>query len=162
MTHLLRGAVAGAAGTTALNTVTYLDMALRARPASTTPEETVKRMEEVAGARLSRAGRDSGEEANRRSGLGPLLGIATGVAAGTLYGAVRSRWPRLPVALLAVGAGAAANLGSTAPMTALGVTDPREWSATSWISDLVPHLAFGVVTALAYELSEAGGEADAS
>ncbi|MFD6952306.1 hypothetical protein A6A08_24665 [Nocardiopsis sp. TSRI0078] len=151
MTHLLRGAMAGAAGTTALNTVTYLDMALRARPASTTPETTVQRMEELTGARLSGAGRDSEEDANRRSGIGPLLGITTGVVAGALYGAARSRWPRLPVSLLAVGAGVAANVGSTAPMAALGVTDPREWSAASWISDLVPHLAFGVVTALAYE-----------
>ncbi|WP_150242675.1 hypothetical protein [Nocardiopsis quinghaiensis] len=154
MTHLLRGAMAGAAGTTALNTVTYLDMALRARPASTTPETTVRRVEEVTGARLSRAGRDSEKEANRRSGIGPLLGIATGVVAGTLYGTARSRWPRLPVSLLAIGAGVAANLGSTAPMAGLGVTDPREWSAASWISDIVPHLAFGAVTALAYELSE--------
>ena len=32
----LLGAAAGAAGTTALNISTYLDMALRARPASTT------------------------------------------------------------------------------------------------------------------------------
>ena len=30
---LLRGAAAGAAGTTALNTVTYLDMVVRGRPA---------------------------------------------------------------------------------------------------------------------------------
>ncbi|MFE3456553.1 hypothetical protein ACFXKD_03335 [Nocardiopsis aegyptia] len=149
MTHyLLRGALAGAAGTTALNTVTYLDMALRARPASTTPETTVQKVEDLTGARL---GSDADEEAHRRSGLGPLLGIATGVAAGALYGAVRSRWPGLPVPVLAVGAGAAANLGSTAPMVGLGVTDPREWSATSWVSDLVPHLAFGVATALAYE-----------
>ncbi|WP_159943359.1 MULTISPECIES: hypothetical protein [unclassified Nocardiopsis] len=155
MTHyLLRGAMAGAAGTTALNTVTYLDMALRARPASTTPETTIRKLEELTGARLSEAGNDSEEEANRRSGIGPLLGIATGVASGMLYGAARSRWPRLPVALLAVGAGVAANVGSTAPMAALGVTDPREWSAESWVSDIVPHLSFGLATALAYELSD--------
>jgi hypothetical protein len=34
---MLLGAAAGAAGTTMLNTVTYLDMVARARPASTTP-----------------------------------------------------------------------------------------------------------------------------
>jgi hypothetical protein len=32
------------------------------------------------------------------------------------------------------------------PMTALGVTDPRTWSGVDWTSDLVPHLAYGVVT----------------
>lgn len=37
--RFLHGLAAGAAGTTALNAVTYLDMALRGRPASTTPEE---------------------------------------------------------------------------------------------------------------------------
>ena len=41
------GAAAGAAGTTALNAVTYLDMALRGRPTSDTPEQTVRRLSEV-------------------------------------------------------------------------------------------------------------------
>jgi hypothetical protein len=30
----------------------------------------------------------------------------------------------------------------------LGVTDPRTWSVVDWISDLVPHFGYGVVTAL--------------
>jgi hypothetical protein len=49
-----------------------------------------------------------------------------------------------PVLSLLVGAGAmaAANL----PMTGLGITDPRQWSAKSWLSDAVPHLAYGAVT----------------
>ena len=34
---LLSGAAAGAAGTTALNVITYLDIALRGRPTSSTP-----------------------------------------------------------------------------------------------------------------------------
>jgi len=36
-------------------------------------------------------------------------------------------------------------------MTALGLTDPREWSASDWASDVVPHLAYGAVAALVYE-----------
>ncbi len=32
-------------------------------------------------------------------------------------------------------------------MTALGVTDPRTWPASSWAAELVPHLAYGTVTA---------------
>jgi hypothetical protein len=80
--------------------------------------------------------------------------VVTGVTSGMLYGAARSRWPRLPIALLALGAGVAANLGSTVPMAVLRVTDPREWSAESWISDIVPHLSFGLATALAYELPD--------
>ncbi len=40
MRNLLAGVAAGAAGTTALNAVTYLDMATRARPAGSTPDDT--------------------------------------------------------------------------------------------------------------------------
>ena len=55
--------------------------------------------------------------------------------------------------LLAVAAG----LGATAvPMAALGVSDPRDWSTTSWISDLVPHLAYGAVTAVVFEALSQG------
>ncbi len=47
-------------------------------------------------------------------------------------------------------ASAAALVGSNGPMTALGVTDPRTWSGSDWISDVVPHVAYGVVTAFAF------------
>jgi hypothetical protein len=30
-------------------------------------------------------------------------------------------------------------------MAVLGITDPRNWSTTEWLSDVVPHLAYGVV-----------------
>jgi hypothetical protein len=46
---LVRGAAAGAVGTTALNTATYLDMVLRARPASSTPQDTVEKLSDKAG-----------------------------------------------------------------------------------------------------------------
>jgi hypothetical protein len=39
---MLAGAAAGAAGTTALNAVTYLDMAIRGRPASSVPDQAVR------------------------------------------------------------------------------------------------------------------------
>ena len=45
----LRGAAAGASGTTALNTLSYLDMVARARPASTTPEATVEELSKRTG-----------------------------------------------------------------------------------------------------------------
>jgi hypothetical protein len=53
---VLTGLAAGAAGTTALNAVTYLDMVVRARPASTTPEDTVRKIEQLIGVRLSKKG----------------------------------------------------------------------------------------------------------
>ena len=140
---LLSGAAAGAAGTTALNAVTYVDMALRGRPASSTPEDTVERLAGSAGVAVPGEGQTRD---NRLSGLGALTGIATGVAVGALAGlAVRGRDPSLPALSLLVGGAAMA--GSNVPMTALRVTDPRSWSAADWVSDLVPHLAYGLVTA---------------
>lgn len=38
-------------------------------------------------------------------------------------------------------------LGANGPMAGLGVTDPRSWSAGDWAADVVPHLAYGLVTA---------------
>ena len=138
-----RGAAAGAAGTTALNAVTYLDMAVRGRPASSTPEDTVEKLAHAAHAEVPG---DDETRANRLSGLGPLTGIATGVAVGALAGVIVRRSP-LSTPVLAGVVGGAAMVGSNGPMTLLGITDPRTWSASSWISDIVPHLAYGLVTA---------------
>ncbi|WBB76473.1 hypothetical protein O7602_13465 [Micromonospora sp. WMMD1128] len=139
---LVDGAIAGAVGSAALNVVSYLDMTLRARPASTTPETTAGRLADVAHVDLG-----PGEEAaNRRAGLGPMLGYVTGVAAGAAFGllAARRRMP-LPVAVTLLGGGVMATSDSS--MTVLGVTDPRTWRRVDWLSDLVPHLAYGLVAA---------------
>ncbi|MDQ3886333.1 MAG: hypothetical protein M3308_04800 [Actinomycetota bacterium] len=149
--ELLTGMLAGAAGTTALNATTYLDMAVRGRPPSTTPEHTVRKVEEIIGASLSSEGPDSQPAEGRRSGIGALLGIAVGVGTGAVYGLLRPRLRKVPLALLCLGTAAGANVGPVLPMVALGVTDPREWTLGSWISDLLPHLAYGVVTAAAFE-----------
>ncbi|SBT41289.1 hypothetical protein [Micromonospora auratinigra] len=136
------GAIAGAVGSAALNIVSYLDMAVRARPASSTPEETARAL---AGA----AHVDLGAEpaaANRRSGLGPVLGYGTGIAAGALFGvlAARRRIPA-PVAVGLLGGGVMAT--SDGSMAALRVTDPRTWRRADWLADLVPHLAYGLAAA---------------
>lgn len=152
---VLTGLAAGAAGTTALNVATYLDMVVRARPASSTPEDTVRKAEELTRLSLSGDGPDSDDANARRSGIGGLLGIAAGLGTGVLYGMVRPRLGRAPLALLGIGAGLAANVGTTGPMAALGITDPRDWPASSWVSDLVPHLAYyGFATAAAWELAQ--------
>ncbi|QRP50081.1 hypothetical protein [Amycolatopsis sp. FDAARGOS 1241] len=147
--NLLAGLAAGAAGATALNAVTYADMALRGRPPSTTPEETVARVEELTGRGLPGGEQVAG---HRRSGLGALLGLVTGTGVGLVYGLVRSRLDRAPALLLVLGAAVAANVGSAVPMALLGVTDVRDWDADAWLSDLVPHLAYGATTAATWEL----------
>jgi len=140
---VLRGAAAGAAGTTALNAVTYLDMAVRGRPASDAPEQLVRRLADRAGVDLP-GGRK--ERSNRVAGLGPLAGSATGVGIGVLAGALRSAGLRLPTVVGGPLLGAAAMAASDVPLAALGVSDPRTWSAVDWVSDVVPHLVYGLIT----------------
>ena len=140
---LLAGAAAGAAGTTALNGMTYLDMAVRGRPTSSTPEDSVDRLAKVAGLDIPGEGE---ARQNRLSGLGALTGLVTGVSVGALAGLLTVKL-RVPLPVLSVLVGTAAMAGSNAPMTALGVTDPRSWDATSWLADAIPHLAYGGVTA---------------
>ena len=139
---VLRGAAAGAAGTTALNAVTYLDMAGRGRGTSDTPEKTV---EALAGKVHVQIPGDEEERSNRVQGLGPLTGLAAGIGVGVLTGLARAAGfrsqPLVGTALTTVGV----LIGSDGPMTALGITDPRTWSATDWVSDVIPHLAYGVV-----------------
>lgn len=144
---LLAGIAAGAAGTTALNAVTYADMVLRARPASTTPEDTVRVAEGATGLPLAADGPDSDEAGNRRSGLGALLGIVAGLTTGAAYGLARPGLGGIPGPIRGVLVGLAANVATTGPMALTGVTDVREWTTDSWVSDLLPHFAYGVVTA---------------
>lgn len=100
----------------------------------------------------------------RRAGLGcpSPAGMRLAVTGCLASGAVRHRdgrrrgaacgvarapgWrpPGPAAALLA----AAAMAGADAPLFALGVGDSREWGAADWVSDALPHAAYGPVTAL--------------
>ena len=141
---LVAGAAGGAAGTTALNAVTYLDMAVRGRGTSSAPEDSIEVLVSRTGLRIP------GEEdtrKNRVAGLGPLNGIVVGVGIGAVLGLARTAgWrPHVLNAGLVTGLGAmAATDGS---MAALGVSDPRTWTLMDWLSDVVPHLAYGLATA---------------
>jgi hypothetical protein len=139
----VRGAAAGAAGTTALDAVTYLDMAVRGRGASSTPEQTVEKLAEKAHLPISGEG-DTRQ--HRLQGLGALTGIAAGVGVGVLAGLGRAAGFRPPAWLGGAATGLLAMIGANGPMTGLGITDPRTWSATDWLSDVVPHVAYGLVT----------------
>lgn len=150
---MLLGAAAGAAGTTALNAVTYLDMAIRGRPTSSAPEDTVEALAATVHARVPG---DDDTRRNRVAGLGPLTGLMAGVGTGALLGAARGRGLRPGVAVGALVASLGALVGSDGPMTALGVTDPRSWPLSSWAADLVPHLVYGLVTAAVLERLDAG------
>jgi len=140
---LVAGAVGGAAGTTALNAVTYLDMAVRGRSTSSAPEDSIEELVSRTGLHIPG---DEDTRQNRVSGLGPLNGIFVGVGIGAVLGLARTAgWrPHVLTAGLVTGLGAmAATDGS---MAALGVSDPRTWTPMDWLSDLVPHLAYGLAT----------------
>ncbi|MGC5361693.1 hypothetical protein ACPXCE_08375 [Streptomyces sp. DT24] len=138
-----RGLLAGAAGTTALNVVTYADMALRGRPTSSAPETTVSRLADLVGRPVPG---DDEHRGNRLSGLGALSGLLVGTGAGAVAAVTRRAGLRLPVWLGGVLTGALVMAATDAPMAGLKVSDPRTWSATDWVSDAVPHLVHGLVT----------------
>jgi hypothetical protein len=138
------GAAAGAAGTTALNAVTYLDMAVRGRPASETPQQTVEQLAERVDVDVPGEG---AEREARVQGLAPLMGILAGLGAGVLLGTARRLGMRPPAIVDVLAASTLATVVGNGPMTALGITDPRQWSRADWLADLVPHLAYGVVAA---------------
>ncbi|MEV8565159.1 hypothetical protein AB0436_06160 [Streptomyces sp. NPDC051322] len=147
---IVRGLAAGAAGTTALHAMTYADMAVRARPASSTPDEVVDRLAENLGHPVPGSG--SGRE-SRLSGLGALSGIAVGCGVGSAVALTRRAGVRLPLWLGGLVTGALAMAATDLPMARLGVSDPRSWSAVDWTSDVLPHVVYGLVT---YGLITAG------
>lgn len=151
-TRMLRGTLAGAVGTVALDATTYVDMAVRKRPASSTPQQTVEALAKRIHLPLPR------DEPGRKAvldGVGPLLGMAAGVSAGVVLGLLRA--PGAPGGALGTTATGwvLAMLVGNAPMTVLGVTDPRSWSAVDWAADVMPHLAYAAAAAGTLRLFEA-------
>lgn len=145
LTAIGKGALAGAAGTTALNAATYVDMTWRARPASELPQQAVDKLADQAGHPVPGSGE---EKENRLTGLGSLSGIATGVGIGMATALLGPFVRKLPVGLSSLLIGAGAMAATDTSLVRLGLTDPSAWSTTDWLSDALPHLAYGIVTAL--------------
>lgn len=138
---LAAGALAGAAGTTAHNAVTYLHQALTGTASPSSPASDVP-------ARTAGDADDAVvDSAKRPDAAGPLGGIGIGVGVGMLAGALRgvSTTPPQPVAALAVGGAAwAAALGASA-----ATGNARSTSATETVVEALSHLAHGAVTVIA-------------
>jgi hypothetical protein len=158
MSGLLRGALAGAAGTTALNATTYLDMAVRGRGTSDSPEQVVEKTADAAGIPIPGSG---DERDNRLAGLGPLSGTAVGVVVGSVFGSVhrafakRGRSIPAPVEIVLITAAAMAL--TDVPLKLLGISDPATWATKDWVSDVIPHLVYGTVTYAAIKATEQSG-----
>jgi hypothetical protein len=144
---VVNGAMAGALGTVALNGVTYLDIAVRGRAPSDLPDQVIGRSARDTGLSLG----DEPRASHRRTGLGALFGYATGIGLGATYGLVRSRLGRVSIPMAGTALGAVAMVGANAPAVRMGFTSPRRWGTSGWLADLVPHAAFGLATAAAYE-----------
>lgn len=118
-------------------------MVLRARPASSAPTQAVTAAAQRLGVEVP-GGRSA--RTHRLEGLGALAGTATGLAVGGVAGVLRAAGVRLPAAVGGPVLGAAAMLATDLPMSRLGVSDPRRWSAADWTADAIPHLVYGVTT----------------
>lgn len=151
--EVLIGTAAGAVGTVALNAVTYSDMVVRGRPASSVPAQVSGELADKLGVNLSAENESSGGNTaqNRRSGLGALQGYVVGLGIGTAYGFIRPGLGDVSRLHAGLVLGLAAMAGSDVPSTLVDVTDPAKWSLNSWASDIVPHLAYGLATAATYD-----------
>src|SRR5690606_23796896 len=130
---MCRGLLAGAAGTMALNSITYLDMLVRGRPASRLPADTARQLTASLGTPLG-----SDDEAdNRADALGALLGYAAGSSTAVLYAFGSPGIRTLPVwtrmALLAL----AAMLAGYVPSIVSGAPDSRNLCAECWVCGIV-------------------------
>lgn len=151
------GVLAGAAGTLALDIYTYFDILSSARPPSTLPAATVKKLAEKANLPLLSA--DDEDAGNRRSGAGALLGYGVGIGAGVGYAALRpafENWLPWPVAGVLLGAATLALSEGSA--TALGATDWAEWTPSEWLADIIPRTLYGLT--VAYVVENLGEEDD--
>ena len=149
----LIGAVAGAVGTVALDVTTYADIAIRGRSSSGAPSQMVSILAKAVGLPLSSQGVGSEDQTaqNRESGLGALLGYVNGLGVGVAYGLLRSRQDDIPIPLAGIGVGLAAMAASDIPLIALRVSNPKTWGFSGWAADAIPHLVYGLVTAIVYE-----------
>jgi hypothetical protein len=147
----LLGAVAGAAGTLAIEVTTYGDMLLRGRSASSVPARVAGVLADDLDLPFLTTDQTGDQADNRRSAAGALLGYGLGVGLGITYGLLRAGLgqPRLPLA--GAGLGLAAMTMSDSSYALTGVSDPRTWTAADWLSDLIPHLVYGLVTVATYE-----------
>lgn len=148
VSSILHGVAAAAAGTAVLNASTYADMAIRDRPPSKLPKKMVVALAERAGI--------PPPQGPRRTAYASLLGYMDGFATGALYGMVRPRMRGVPWFLAGIGLGAFTFVLSEGTATAMGQTDPREWSGASWAADIISRCMYGWVTALTFEQLQGG------
>ncbi len=152
--EILKGTVAGAVGTVALNVATYADMAIRGRPSSSAPAHMVSTLARFVGLAPATQDGDTQDQAaqNRESGLGALLGYVNGLGTGIAYGLLRAQLDEVPIPVASIGVGLTAMAASDVPLIALRVSNPKTWGISGWLADVIPHLIYGLITVTTYEV----------
>lgn len=152
--EILKGTVSGAVGTMALDMTSYADMMRSGRKASDVPAQLVEKLAARAGIEdlAPSPGRKDDKAKNRQSAAGALIGYGVGLGVGATYGAMRPSFRSVPWPVMGLLLGAAAMAAADVPTVRLGLSDPKEWGVQGWIGDIVPHVAYGLMTAWAYEL----------
>ncbi|MDQ2679509.1 MAG: hypothetical protein M3Y21_00575 [Candidatus Eremiobacteraeota bacterium] len=147
------GALAGAAGTAALNTTAYIDMAVRGRQPSELPEKVVRKLAEMAGlSMLSKPPEQLNDhEKHQRAGVAALIGYVDGIGAGMFFGLLRPSMRGIPPVLCGILLGAFTMALSEGTAAALGQTNPAEWPPDAWVSDIVPRCIYGWVACAAFD-----------
>jgi hypothetical protein len=149
--HALRGIIAGAAGTVALNVATYADMAIRGRPSSNAPAKMIGTVANNLGLTTQEQEAQHQRIQNRESGMGALSGYVVGLGIGALYGLLNPLVKHVPASLAGPLVGAAAMATSEVPLVKLQISNPKEWGLSGWAADAIPHLIYGIVTVRTYQ-----------
>ena len=145
LTGLTSGVLAGAAGATALNAVTYALQAVQGTASSATPDQAALAVTDELGIDVPG---DPDTRQNRLEALGPLSGLAVGLGVGGAGGLLRALGIKIPIGLAPIVLGLGAMTISDSVMTAVGITDPRTWTPSTVLQDAAPHLVYGAVTVL--------------
>jgi hypothetical protein len=145
------GLISGAAGTLALEMASYVDMAVRGRPASELPSQAADKLASEVDVDLGSD--DEGE--SRKSAFGALLGYAAGLAVGVGFGMFAGR-RRISSLQGGIVVGLVAMAAADVPMVKLELTDPRTWERSDWIADIVPHVIYGVTVTTVYKWLHVG------
>ncbi|GAC1406072.1 MAG: hypothetical protein NVSMB64_11430 [Candidatus Velthaea sp.] len=152
MNDAFRGALAGAAGTMALDVASYTDMAVRGRAPSSMMQTSAQKLAEKLGIESLAAPEPDETTKNRQTATGSLLGYAVGIGAGVVYGVLRPQLKgKVPLGLAAVAVGLGVMALTDVSATVLGAADPKSWKPSDWLSDVIPHLIYGFETAYTFE-----------
>lgn len=135
------GLLAGAAGATAHDAVTYLYQAVTGGTSPSSPRSNTP----AATAEGAQGGSPSSPDA-QSAAAGPLGGVLVSLAVGAAAGALRGETATPPQPLAMAAVGGAAWGGALAGASVTGAARPT--SPASTVVEAVSHLAYGVVTVL--------------